>query len=372
MRPVQCLLTAFSAVASFLASEFPAAVDPQPRAVPELRSCPDPDSLANAVLWGHSMLLDIVQDLRLRRLIAAYVETYALLEGLGFVDAKAAAELQLDVGEGAAAPCLDVAAVLLRWPHTPGPQDVVPAVGLFGRLYDPADLGPAWQRHLDAFFGGSTEHARPQEWAIPVGTFERGGYLKSPSASRRDVYEAGGVVHAGFVWYPWIQTHGQNATVGVRLGQQAPPPAHAAVLTAVDFTLHHGSDPRKDWQAGWACSWADPTDKSTQRVCRSPSQLPLARMLHMPGFAPDSELLFSVTLSQPLPQSTPQMGYRLAGPGLWGDAGFPSRRLPQSSAEAAEEELSALLEVVEQEAEPDTGNDVGPAEDEVELGHSEF
>ncbi|KAL4458755.1 hypothetical protein ABPG75_013620 [Micractinium tetrahymenae] len=270
------------------------------------------------------------------------------------------------LGTGSPGPtdCCDAAAVLLRWQQAPA--SCGNDLHMAARLYDPADLGPAWQRHLDAFFGGSTEHARPKEvagslelwpgvpgchpanctaaqWAIPLAMFERGGSLFWPDST---LYEAVALVTpAGLAIYPQILAHGEDATIGVRLQPPLPLPSPQPRLK-LSFTLHDAECAGCGRTKAWRCSWPRPGLKP---VCHSKVPVSLLDMLtgSLPGFLRCEELLLTVTVTdlggeqgplEPGPRllSSPiyRLGYNVAQPGLWGDAGFPSRRLRRTCQDA--------------------------------------
>ncbi|KAL4458785.1 hypothetical protein ABPG75_013650 [Micractinium tetrahymenae] len=391
-KELKCHLTTPSAFASFVAAEFPSVIDSG--ALGDAWENATLSSLMDAAFIMHVTLLQTVDLLHQGRLAAAGTMGRTLLGSLGWNYSASPFAWH----SGGPEPCLDAAAVLLRHLARQGscgdcPTDVA------ARLYDPADLAPAWQRHLDSFFRNSIEHARPHEiagspalvddhgcrqcgrcavmqWAVPVSTFEAGGYLSSEASPRRTVYEGGDLAAYGYAWYPRIQAVGENATLGMRMGLQSLPPPSAKLEFTVNVTLHHAKKSSQDWRTEIRCSWPDIASQPAglQHICHSSAQLPLLRMLHgeVPGFAAQNELVFTFAvhmtsavltvsddpwqarkLGMPLGVGTLgtctrlltgpafRMGYELAKPGLWGVAGFPSGRLPQASAKAAWRQLEA-------------------------------
>ncbi|KAL4435414.1 hypothetical protein ABPG77_006176 [Micractinium sp. CCAP 211/92] len=400
---LQCEATFLAVVGSFLASELPklvphdAAVAAAAAAAAETTPIGRTGDAASAGSEAapqlnrrllqrlQSFVYELESSLLLAYIFLLRQQPFYARVATGIVSQYAGWEWELDsVPNSGPWPCWEQVALL----RASKPKAGIGADHSINYILNFGQLRPRWQLFLDAFFRHSDEHSRPWTvegnlqplpeqsspnrstavlWVLPARGFKDSGYLDRPASPDWLRFEGAGFVAAGFVWYPQIVAEGKQVKVGVRLWPGALPAAGERRLFSVSFAAVHASSNtsgligQQDFFVGFDCDWPESFDP--YHTCSLPAALPLHGMLtqRLPGFVPEGELLFRVSVAattagsgqgEPGPGpmgGTPRLfsspllrlGYLAAERQLWGQHGFPSKRLPSSSAAAAATALVA-------------------------------
>ncbi|PRW44940.1 lysine-specific demethylase 2A-like [Chlorella sorokiniana] len=211
------------------------------------------------------------------------------------------------------------------------------------------------------------------EWVLPASVFQQRTSI--PTEQDAEAFDGPTFVAGGYGWVPFILADSvAEVSLGLKLWGVHLPPLEPTSGFHVEFIVVHSGG--EHWGIDWLCLWPDSFASCTvASTCAQRNVLPLWQMLsgQRPGFLEHEELLLRIQVTpvaispaegeqedaslcsvpavgplgpQPRLLSGPVLnwGYLVAQEQLWGSRGFPSQRLPGTSAAAVHQRLKAVKE----------------------------